>query len=280
MATPSTQEHVDKLNREAMEYIWSQVPKNTKDDVEYIVYTPKDIEILYMTGLVDTQRFSLDQWKKAFQDCKQEDNQYWVSYEKMISLGRYRYCKFVGEPFDPLKLQPGFYHIEELWKMYQNSVIPSCSLDPVFIKNTFDRLFRNKEKPKEMLAEEIKKAAAEGKEFKIPQAAMMRGDYVALRQEDLVSLRNLLDQYPSPRRHLEFGVMESRLEKLQQLSNAAHNLQKSGFESGPDFRNVMKKDLKDMLVKASDNPTAGRKPLDEVIDLKAMQKQKRSPTKF
>ncbi len=280
MATPSTQEHVNKLNREAMEYIWSQVPKHIKDDAEYIVYTEQDIEILYVAGLVDTQKFSLDQWKQSFQDCKQEDNQYWVSYEKMISLGKYRYCKFVGEPFDPLKIQPGLYHINVLWNMFEKSVMPSCALDPSFIKNTFDRLFRNKEKMRDLLSEEIKKAESEDRELKVPEDLVMKGDYVVVKQENLVSLKNLLDQYPSPRRYLEMGVMQSRIEKLQQLSDAAHHQQKSSFEAGPDFRNTMKKDLKDMLVKASDNPTAGRKPLDEVIDLKAMQKQRRPPTKF
>lgn len=278
-----------ELNRRAMEHIWNAVkPKDVKDGVEYITYVKTDIPFLYYSGLVDTQRWSREQWEKAFEDCLGEDGKYWVSHEKMISLGRFRYCKVVSEPFDPLKMRTGKYSAERLWQVFEKSVIPSCSLPESFFKRVYDILIFQKKSLTEGFKKEydaLKKKKAEIKEedgdHKFHEPKFLKEDgkeYVFLDRDDLARLKEFLDTYPSPRRKLEIMVQETRMERLKKMADVATSPQQSSFESGKDFRDVTKKDLKDLLVKASENATAGRKPMDEVLNLKELQKKR--PTKY
>lgn len=274
-----------------MEFIWSRCPKEVKDDVEYVVYEETDIPALYYSGLVDTERFKLTHWEQAFKDCKGEDGRYWVSHNKMIFLGMFRYSKRVGEPFDPLKLRTGTWPIERLWKVYEKSVIPSTTIPPEFIKQKFDLIYRKKKSAKEAFSSELEKLSEEeegGEEFSETAAGIKpllfgsgsEGQTVEVDKQHLINLKTFIDTYPSPRRKMELGVQEVRLGKLQSLAGQAATQQKSTFEAGQDFRETTKKDLKDMLVKASEKKTAGRKPTGEVINVGDVQRKKPRPTKF
>lgn len=277
-----------EVNRRAMEFIWNKVPKEVKDGVEYVTYVATDIPFLYYSGLVDTVRFTRAEWEKAFEDCRGEDGRYWVSHEKMLWLGRFRYCKVVNEPFDPLKMRIGKYSVDRLWNVFEKSIIPSCSLPPEFMKNVFDQMFRQQKSLKKLIQKDIEAAKEKsGKEVEginvddiLQPATEKVGNevFVELSKEHLERLKQTLDTYPSPRRKLEMSVQETRLNRLQQLSDVAKNPQKSSFEAGKDFRETTKKSLKDMLVKASENVTAGRKPTGEFLDVKSLQNKR--PTKF
>ena len=273
-----------EANRRAMEYIWTKVPKETKDGVEYVTYVKTDLPYLFYSGLVDTQRYKLEAWLKAFDDCLGEDGRYWVSHEKMIWLGRFRYSKTVNEPFDPLKMRLGKYEVDRLWKVFENSIQPSTSLPDFYIKNVFDAIFRERKMDQLFTPESLEKLKEKGHEIdqskfdKINFETEGGKEYVILEKPHVEHLRNLLDSYPSPRRKMEMSVASLRTEKLQQMSDIAKNPQKSNFEAGADFRETTKKNLKDMLVKASANSNVGRKPKDEIIDLKGMQKNR--PIKF
>lgn len=275
-----------EANRRAMEYIWTKVPKEVKDGVEYVTYIKTDIPFLYYSGLVDTVRFKLDQWEKAFEDCLGEDGRYWVNHEKMIWLGRFRYSKTVTEPFDPLKMRTGKYPLERLWKVFETSVIPSCSLPAEFMKNMFDQMYRQQKNIKKILEKDIKAVKDNEGKFseddldQVQPAVEKVGNevFVEITKAHLEKLKHFLDNYPSPRRKLELSVQESRMNRLQQLSDIAKSPQKSTFEAGQDFRETTKKSLKDMLIKASENATGGRKPTGEVIDVKNLQNKR--PTKF
>lgn len=275
-----------EMNRRAMEYIWNKVPKEMKDGVPYVTYIASDLPYLYNSGMVDTQHYKIEQWLKAFEDCKGEDGRYWVSHEKMLSLGRFRYSKVVNEPFDPLKMRVGRYSVDRLWKVFENSILPSCSLPPEFLKNTFDRMFRQHKKISQIFESSIKDSKEEGNKelkdddlskFDVPIETVGQETFVEVTREHLTSLKTFLDTYPSPRRKLEMGVATNRMNKLQQLSDIAKNPQKSSFEGGKDFRESTKKDLKNLLVKASES-AGGRKPKGEPIDLKSLQSKR--PTKF
>ncbi|MCC7345186.1 MAG: hypothetical protein IT573_09625 [Deltaproteobacteria bacterium] len=277
-----------EVNRRAMEFIWNKVPKEVKNGVEYVTYVATDIPFLYYSGLVDTVRFTRAEWEKAFEDCRGEDGRYWISHEKMLWLGRFRYCKVVNEPFDPLKMRTGKYSVDRLWNVFEKSIIPSCSLPPEFMKNVFDQMFRQQKSLKKLIQKDIEAAKEKsGKEVEginvddiLQPATEKVGNevFVELSKEHLERLKQTLDTYPSPRRKLEMSVQETRLNRLQQLSDIAKNPQKSTFEAGKDFRETTKKSLKDMLVKASENATAGRKPTGEVLDVKSLQNKR--PTKF
>ncbi|HEX5033772.1 MAG TPA: hypothetical protein VFW62_04775, partial [bacterium] len=265
-----------EVNRRAMEFIWNKVPKEIRDGVEYVTYVATDIPFLYYSGLVDTQRYTRKDWEAAFEDCRGTDGRFWVSHEKMLSLGRFRYCKTVTEPFDPLKMRVGKYSVDRLWRIFENSIIPSCSLPPEYIKNTFDQMFRQKKSLKSLVQKELKTAKDKGGKLddkgydesafdNLPGIETIGNEtFVELTPEHLQRLKQTLDSYPSPRRKLELMVEQTRTDRLQQLSDVAKNPQKSTFEAGKDFRETTKKSLKDMLVKASENTTAGRKPMDEV----------------
>jgi len=275
-----------EANRRAMEHIWSKVPKETKDGEEYVTYIKTDIPFLYYSGLVDTVRYKREDWEKAFEDCLGEDGRYWVSHAKMISLGRFRYSKTVTEPFDPLKMRTGKYTLERLWKVFETSVIPSCSLPPEFMKNIFDQMYRQQKDIKKILEKDIKAIKENKGELKEDELDECQPTIenvgaeviIEIKKSHLEKLKHFLDNYPSPRRKLELSVEEARLNRLQQLSDVAKNPQKSSFESGKDFRETTKQSLKDMLVKASENVTAGRKPTGEVFDVKS--RQAKRPTKF
>jgi hypothetical protein len=277
-----------EANRRAMEFIWQKVPKTLKDGKEFVTYAKTDLPYLYNSGLVDTNRFTFKQWEQAFADSLGEDGKYWVTHKKMLFLGFFRYSKTVGEPFDPLRLRTGKWPIERLWRVYENSVIPSCSLPSEFIKQKFDQIFRKKQSPKEALAEEIKGAEKEGQEaldrveknIHLVFEGGPEGEMVVIEKEHLVNLKNFLDTYPSPRRKLEMAVQEMKMGKLQTMAGLASAKEKSTFELGKDFRETTKKDLKDMLVKASENRTAGRKTTGEEINVKDMHKKRPRPTKF
>ncbi len=277
-----------EINRRAMDYIWSQVPKETKDGEEYVTYVKTDLPFLYHSGLVDTEHFTLEQWERAFADCLGEDGRYWVNHKKMLFLGIFRYHRTVNEPFDPLQMRTGKYSVERLWKIYERSVIPSCSLPKEFIKTKFDQLFRKKKSYQEAFSAEWEKAKKErGEEIeKLPTQALNfakqgADDCVEITQEHLENLRIFLDTYPSPRRKLELAVQELRMNELQKISSQAATPQKSSFTAGKDFRETTKKDLRNMLVKASEQVHAGRKPMDEVINISDLQKGRgKTPTKF
>lgn len=273
-----------EVNRRAMEFIWNKVPKEMKDGVEHVTYVATDIPFLYYSGLVDTNRFTRKEWEAAFEDCKGPDGRFWVTHEKMLALGRYRYCKTVTEPFDPLKMRTGKYSIDRLWRVYEGSIMPSCSLAPEFMKKVFDQMFRQQKNFKKLYEKELKAVKEQGGEIDqnfddLPQFETVGNEvFVELTKAHLEKLKQALDTYPSPRRKLELMVEETRMNRLQQLSDVAKSPQKSTFEAGKDFRETTKKSLKDMLVKASENSTAGRKPMDEVLDLKSLQKKR--PTQF
>ncbi len=277
-----------EINLRAMEFIWSKVPKEIKDGGEYVTYVKGDLPYLYYSGMVDAQRYTLEQWQKAFEDCLGEDGRYWVSHEKMLWLGRFRYSKTVNEPFDPLKIRTGKYTADRLWKLFENSVIPSTSLPKEFLKNIFDQYYRQGKSVGQMIGQEALKKIKEIKldmepidETKHVVVSLMDSkEYVMVERDLLENLKKLLDMYPSPRRRLELAVYQMRMDKLQKLADIATKPQQSSFEAGPDFRETTKKDLKSMLVKASENVTGGRKPTGEVLDLKALQKKKKPPTKF
>jgi hypothetical protein len=274
-----------------MEFIWQRCPKTEKDGEEYVVYEPTDIPALYYSGLVDTHRFKLKHWEQAFEDCLGKDGRYWVSHNKMMFLGMFRDSKRVGEPFDPLKMRIGKYTPERLWQVFEKSIIPSCSLGEDFVKRVFEgHILRNKS-AREILGKDVDQAIKKEKidtgvadeDFDIHAGAIAGADgkkYVEVTREFLENIKNIIDSYPSPRRKMELGVQEVRLGKLQKLSGQAAQSQKSTFEAGKDFRETTQEDLKEMLVKASDKPTGGRKPSGEELDLKKMQKKKPKPTKF
>jgi hypothetical protein len=274
-----------QANLRAMEMIWSQVPKEVKNGIQYVTYIKNDLPYLYYSGLVDTQRYKLEDWQQAFEDCLGEDGRYWVSHEKMLSLGKFRYGKTVNEPFDPMKMRMGKYDIDRLWQVFERSIIPSCALPKEFLKNIFDQMLRQHKSLKQMFPEKaLKKLKDEGQEIdlnlSVPYEHEGAINFVTITSENLKNLKKLLDTYPSPRRKLEISVQQMRQEKLQQLADIAASPQKSAFESGPDFRNTAKKSLKDMLIKASENVAAGRKTSGEVINVGDVQKKKRPPVKF
>lgn len=269
-----------EYNRPYMELIWKRVPKTVKGDVEYIVYEGDDVPALYESGLVDTERYSFKQWEAAFEDCRGEFGQYWVSHEKMISLGQFRFCKIVSEPFDPLRVRTGKYSVTQLWQLFDKAIIPSCALDKNKIKEIFNALFLKRQSVGSALGKELEVLEDQGEDTTalanqaIPFKTDETGEpYVEVGPADLQEIKTLLDTYPSARRKLEMGVQELRHEKLSGIAKRAEESQKSNFEEGKDFRKTTQEDLQNMLVKTQGDAVEARAPKDEVLDLKSLQKR-------
>jgi hypothetical protein len=204
----------------------------------------------------------------------------------MLWLGRFRYHKTVAEPFDPLKMRTGKYTAKRLWQIYEKSIIPSCSLPKEFIKNTFKQLILQHKSFDKAFNKELTALKKEGKELNKEVMPVIKfekdgdNEYIIIERENLLNLKRFLDDYPSPRRKLEVSVQNMRMDRLQNLSGMAAQREKSSFEAGKDFRETTKKSLKDMLIKASEDVTAGRKPTGEVINVGDVQKKSPRPTKF
>ncbi|MBI2335512.1 MAG: hypothetical protein HYU97_01970 [Deltaproteobacteria bacterium] len=248
MPKEPTEKDYIAINRLAMEYIWRKVQKVKREGKDYIRYLPDDIPYLYQSGLIDTERVSLKALNEFFEPLRGPDGAFYVDHKKIIELGKYRYHKIVGKPFDPLKMRRGKYTLERLRRIFENSLIPSTSLDPKFIWNQFNTTIMSK--------------------------ANSRGE-IEFTEEMLRSLAKTLELYPSPRRRLELDVESLRAQEVQENVKIHQNPELSQFTHKTDIKKATVKSLKDVLVKTKEAiADPHRQGKGEVIDIKKLKKPK------
>lgn len=283
----SSQDPYFESNLKAMKGIWTRVQtKTVRQGVEYIVYIEDDIRFLYYSGLVDTEKFTLKQWQKAFADCREEqegENKYWVTYEKFTSLAKYRYGKVVGAPFDPFKLRCGKYTLEQFWKLYEASIMPACILPKEFFEELFDKLYRKRMPLEQIIGVEIKALKEQGRQVN-SEPIKFEGDLVVLDKTHIRNLiADLITEFPSPKQRLALQVQSVKAKQVQGLADSTQNQQKSGFTTG-DVRKVTKASLHDVLLKTTHvgdrlKQTEKKESNGEVFSIGALKKN-RGPVKF
>ena len=248
MPKEPTEKDYIAINRLAMEYIWRKVDKVKREEIDYIRYLPDDLPYLYQSGFVDTERVPFDEFKSFFDPLRGPDGAFYLDHHQIIQLGKYRYCKIVGKPFEPLKMRRGKYTIERLRNIFEKSIIPSTALDPKFIRNQFNTIVTSK--------------------------ANSQGE-IEITEEMLRNLTKTLELYPSPRRCLELDVEALRKEETQTMQQVHHNPEVSRFTNKSDIKKTAVKGLENILVKTK-VPTEDphRKGKGKTIDIKSLRKPK------
>lgn len=168
---------------EIMEYLWDQIDKT--DDGNHIRYTIDDVDSLWWTGFVDTEKYPLNVWRKAFEPFRQEDDSFIVNRDDFLALERYRYTGEIRIPFDAMKINEGKYTEEGLQELLELSVAPSCGKSPQELKEFMDELKQRFRQPDGLITV--------GRPFKM-------------------ELQGLLDYFPSPLRCLEL-ILDRMIEE-------------------------------------------------------------------
>ncbi len=115
-------------NFNGMELLWNNLPK--KPDENHTTISLDDIDTMWHLGTVDTVKFSIDEWRAAFDNYGQADGTYVLSREEFLAMEPYRYKGEVMLPFDAMLINEGKYTDEGLQELIDLSIAPSCSYTP------------------------------------------------------------------------------------------------------------------------------------------------------
>lgn len=131
------------------EQIWDKVAKPDGTGKRVIRYeSVDDLVFIYASGFVDGEKYTLEQWIKAFDAAKQKDKSYRVTYDQWMAKEKFYYTGPVRFPFDPLKIPEREYSKEELKDLFKTCIVPSSQATPekipLFLKDYEMRgLFKN-----------------------------------------------------------------------------------------------------------------------------------------
>lgn len=168
---------------DVMRFIWDQVSQPGPGGKRFITYrNRKDLEYLYKTGFVDTDKHTLIQWMEAFKDSLQPNGSYLLSETQWMAKKPYRYEGSVFDPLDPLVLREGEWPKPDFEKLVSERVFPSLMID----KKVFDQAMER------------------------AKGSVSPGDKVLLTKEFKLALKRLLDTFPSPKRVRELSVQDAR----------------------------------------------------------------------
>lgn len=124
-----------------METIWENLSKSP--DEEHVTLEVVDIEELWTNGFVDSDSYSMKDWKDAFEPHKTPDGKYILKKEDFLEKEKYRYTGEIMIPFEPILINEGKYTDEGLQELIDMSIAPSCALPRKDLDDFFDE-FKNK----------------------------------------------------------------------------------------------------------------------------------------
>jgi len=186
-----------------------------------------DLDYLYDSGFVDTDRFKKEQWIDAFQEALRPDGSYRLTRDQWLAKRPFRYIGPTNPPFDPLTLKEGEWDKEEFEKVFRYNILPSTTISEEQFRKGFEKA--------------RKTAFSHGK--------------VVINKPFKFSLKQALLLYPSPRRVREINVAEQR-EKLTALTApvsaktaTAAKTAPSQFSSGPSKEQSIQDQLNRLLRK-------------------------------
>lgn len=170
-----------------MELMWEQF-QNRKQG-SHIRLSAAEVDEMWNCGIIDTARFSIAQWRAAFDQHRQPDGSYLVTKEEFLDKEKYRYKGEIMVPFDAMLINEGKYTDEGLKELVDESIAPSCSLS-ISELNKFIEGLKNEFRDRETNLIKIESPAK-------------------------IKIKNLILAHPSPLRRLEliFDYMLSNLEK-------------------------------------------------------------------
>lgn len=115
---------LEKFN--GMQLIWDDLPKSP--DENHVTLTINDIDAMWHLGIVDTGRFNLETWRRAFDSHKEAGGTYLLKEKEFLAKETYRYKGEIMVPFDAMKINEGKYTDEGLQELFNLSILPSSSL--------------------------------------------------------------------------------------------------------------------------------------------------------
>lgn len=214
-----------------MDSIW-QTSEKAEDGCLY--YPLAFIDFLWDQGFVDTLAHPREEWRAAFEPFKQADGLYKITHAEFLTLDKYRYTGPIHIPFDAMRINEGKYTDEGLDQLVRDSIAPSCHLATAALQQWINDL---------------------KKEFRQPD------DLILIKAPAKQKIKKLLDEAPSPLRHLEFlfdnllsqkGIekeVEAGAQKLSRVATPEQQvtLQQSTFTTGAaSFAEMQAKRLKDV----------------------------------
>lgn len=233
---------------DAMEYIWERLPKEKGGLL--VRYIAGDIPYLYYYGFVDTKKYSMEEWKRAFEPFKQADGAFILTKPQFLALRVFRYNAPVKAPFEAHQLRPGPWPDKELKYLYDKS-LAECTVLP-------ENIFWNA----------VKALKARGKQDKA-------GNLV-IDDEAKKQFGYLVDRFPTPRRNLEKEVVRLRQEKMAQQTIQNKNRNATVFTIGQSEKEYQVESLQ-KLQSSRDTSTVAPSGSGENVDLKSLQKQQKRP---
>lgn len=190
-------------NINVMEFIWKTLDK-APDGCVY--YTLEFIDFLWDHGFVDTQKFSRQVWRSAFEPYKQANGSFKLNQAEFFTLDKYRYTGEIYCPFEAMQINEGKYTDEGFEQLSQDSIRPSCGIDA---------------SPFQQFIESIKN------EFRQPDGLILIK--LAAKQK----IKKLLEESPSPLRRLEV-MFDSMLRKAGAAKQAATDLKSVSKSATPE----------------------------------------------
>ena len=217
-----------KKDDDAMELLWKQLATKDKKGHFYITFNGKqDLEDMYQTGFVDTDKYSLTQWIEVFKTSLRSDGRYFITKEEWLKKKPYRYDGSVDDPFNPMTIREGEWSEDDFKKLIKIKIIPNSSLNPQKFK--IDREVAKK------------------------QNRYVDGKFIVNKLWK-VSMKSILDQHPSPKRVREIQVAEAvqRLKEQEkegkkEKTKAAKDIKASIYRTETDSKKVAMNQLDKIL---------------------------------
>ncbi|EKD51519.1 MAG: hypothetical protein ACD_62C00241G0008 [uncultured bacterium] len=233
---------------ETMLYIWDKIPKNP--DNHTITYSDADLIYLYHEGFVNTRKFSMKDWKKAFVPYLGKDQKYTLNRNQFLAIRKYRYNGPSDEMFDCSRIREGAWTDAQLTVFYRRSVRQASEM------------------PEEMfwkLINDLKKNGYSDENGNmIFDADIKKG------------LSYVVAQFPSPRTRLEYKVKTLREKGEEGLKALEQKKTKSQFSVGTtavETTLASLQKLQSSAPKASQVDTT-QTATQEEVDIKKLRKPK------
>lgn len=210
-----------------MKFIWdgvSQPSTSSPASPRVIKYRDRnDLEYLYKTGFVDTDKFTLREWMESFKDSLQTNGEYILTESQWMKKGQYRYHGPVDPPFDPMEIREGSWTMKDLQKLMREKILPSLEVEEDFLTKS---IFGGKPQPA-------------GKEM------------VFINKQFKVNLQHLLTQRPTPRRMRELSLAQVKAKSAVPGTPPAKTTvpQSSSFSQGPSSSKTTMDQLSRLLSK-------------------------------
>ncbi len=200
----------EEKSRQVFRKIWDKVAKPGLDGRKLIVIRNRaDLEYHWWSGLVDEDKYSMQDWVAAFQDSLLPNGGYFVTEEQWMAKAEYHYAGPIDSPFDPMTIREGEWSEEALDDLVWNKLKPCV----YFSKDDWGKIIA-----------EVKKT--------LPK----KNDRYVISHPLKQEWTTFVNTYSSPRRVLQLGVYQLRAQQKGQtgpLGPSPTSPAATGYAQGP-----------------------------------------------